>query len=352
MIEEMLTYYLPEYLHNRYLFAATIFLAFFILSRLTVYIIEKVVLALTRKTKTKIDDDLVEKTHGPISWLLIFIGFKIALEYLAFQNGVARFLNKTATSLIYIGIGIVVIAIVVVMINHWGRRIAKKTKSTMDDALIPLFRRTTRVVLLIILAIMVLDLWGVNITGLLAGVGIAGIAIGFAVKDSLANIFGGISIILDKTIHVGDKVQLSDGTLGVVEDVGIRATSIRTYDNEFVIVPNGSMSTMTIKNFNRPDLKQRVTVLFGVEYGSDPEKVKKLVLAEIKKMKDIMNDPAPDVRFSEMADFSLNMKAFFWVDDVSKAFPKKEEVTIRIYKLLNKHKIGIPFPTTTVHVKK
>jgi len=352
MIEEMLIYYIPEYLHSKYLFAAIIFLGFFILSRLTVYLVEKVVLALTSRTKTKIDDDLVEKTHGPISWLLIFVGFKIALEYLAFQNGFARFLDRTATSLIYIGVGIVIIAVVVVMINHWGRRIAKKTKSTMDDALIPLFRRTTRVALLIILAIMVLDLWGVNITGLLAGVGIAGIAIGFAIKDSLANIFGGISIILDKTIQVGDKVQLSDGTVGLVEDVGIRATSIKTYDNEFVIVPNGTLSTMTIKNFNRPDLKQRVTVLFGVEYGEDPENVKKLVLAEIKNMNEVMKDPEPAVVFSEMADFSLNMKAFFWVDNISKAFPKKEEATYRIYQLLNKHKIGIPFPTRTVHIKK
>ncbi|MBW2972044.1 mechanosensitive ion channel family protein [Candidatus Woesearchaeota archaeon] len=352
MIEEMLTYYLPAYLHNKYLFAAIIFLVFFAISKLFTYLVEKVVLVLTAKTKTKLDDELAARTRGPVSWLLIFIGFKIALEYLHIENGVAHFFDLTTTSLIYLGVGIVLTSVVSVLITHWGHRIAKKTKSSVDDALMPLFRKSMKVVILVLVAIMILDIWGVNVTGLLAGVGIAGIAIGFAVKDSLANIFGGVSLILDKSVNVGDKLQLSDGTLGVVEEVGIRATAIKTYDNELVIVPNGTMSTMTLKNFNRPDRKQRVTVLFGVEYGEDPDKVKKLVLAEITKMKEVLRDPEPSVRFSEMADFALNMKVFFWVDDISKAFDAKEEATIRIYKLLKKHRIGIPFPTQTVHVKK
>ncbi|MFC1741871.1 mechanosensitive ion channel family protein, partial [Nanoarchaeota archaeon] len=205
---------------------------------------------------------------------------------------------------------------------------------------------------MIVIAIMVLDLWGVNIAGLLAGVGIAGLAIGFAVKDSLSNIFGGISMILDKTINVGDKIKLDDGTVGVVHDVAIRATRIKTYDNEILVVPNGVMSNMKIKNYNQPDMTARVVIPFTVEYGTDPDKVKKLVLEEIKKFKDILKSPEPVVRFDEMADFALSMKAFFWVDDIGKVYPKKEEATRAIYKLLGKKKIGIPFPTQTLFVKK
>lgn len=352
MIEEMMTYYLPVWLHSGWIFAAMVFLAFFILSRLSVYIIGKVILAFTTRTKTKLDDMIVSKTNGPVSWLLIFIGIKISVKFLHYQNGFTDLIDKTTTSLIYIGAGILIISVVVVMIDFWGKRIARKTKSSMDDALVPLFRKTTRVVLLIILAIMVLDLWGVNVSGLLAGVGIAGIAIGFAVKDSLSNIFGGVSLILDKSLNVGDKIELDDGTVGLVHDVGIRATRVKTYDNEIIIVPNGMMSNMRIKNHNQPDKSARVVVPISIEYGADPEKAKKIALDEINKLKDILPEPAPSAILLELGNFSLNIKAFFWVDDISKVFPKKEEALIRIYKAYAKNKIGIPFPTQTLHVKK
>ena len=348
----MLSQYLPAYLHNKYLFAAIIFIVFFVISRLFVYLVAKVFMGLTSKTKTKFDDHLLQDTSGPISWLLIFIGVKIAMDYLDFQNGIAYFIETTTASLIYIGVAIVLIAVLVVFINHWGKRIAKKTKSTMDDALIPLFRRTTRVAVLIIVAIMVLDLWGVNVAGLLAGVGIAGIAIGFAVKDSLANIFGGVSLIVDKTIHVGDKIKLEDGTVGIVHDVAIRATRIKTFDNEILIVPNGKLSNMIIQNYHQPDLSARVPIIVGIEYGEDPEKAKKVALESLKGMRDIMKDPAPSAMFTEMGDFSLAIKVMFWVDSIDKVYPKKEEAMTRIYNAFNKKKIGIAFPSQTVYVKK
>jgi MscS family membrane protein len=352
MFEEIILSYLPPPFDNIYVVAGIIFIGFLILSKLFVYIAEKVILALTRKTKTNLDDMIVERTEHPISWLLIFIGLKIALEYLNLQNGFADFLSTASTSLIYISVGVVVVSVVVTLIDHWGKVFSRKTKSKMDDALVPLFRTTVKVIMVCLIGVMVLDLWGVNITGLLAGLGIAGLALGFAVKDSLANVFGGISLILDKTFNVGDKVELEDGTIGVVKDVGIRATRIRTYDNEAIIVPNGTLANMRIKNFHLPDVSARVSVAFGVEYGADPDKVKKIVLAEIKKMKDVMKDPEPFVKFDEMADSALNMKAFFWVDNLDKFYPKKEEATTRIYKLLNKHRIGIPFPQMDVHLKK
>ncbi|NQU79148.1 mechanosensitive ion channel [Candidatus Woesearchaeota archaeon] len=352
MIEELILSYLPVGFDNKYIVALIIFIMFVLVSKIFIYIVEKIILSLTLKTKTKLDDKLIERTNSPISWLLIFIGIRISLEYLKLENGFAHTLSTTALSLIYIATGIVIIAVVVTLIDFYGMRITKKTKSSVDDALVPLFRKTFKAVMFILLAVIVLDLWGVNITGLLAGLGIAGLAIGFAVKDSLSNIFGGISIILDKSVNVGEKIELSDGTVGIVEDVGIRATRIKTFDNEIVIVPNGAMSTMQIKNYNHPDMKARVVVPFSIEYGADPEKAKKVALAEIKKIKDILDDPKPSAILLEMADFSLNLKAFFWVDDISKVYTKREEALIRVYNAFEKNKIGIPFPTSTVHIKK
>jgi small-conductance mechanosensitive channel len=282
----------------------------------------------------------------------VFIGVKIAFEYLNYSNGFAWIVNNVILTLIYFAVALVIIAVLLATIDSWGKRIARKTKSSIDDALMPLFRTSTRVVVLLIVAIMVLAFWGVDVAGLLAGVGIAGIAIGFAVKDSLGNIFGGISLILDKTFNVGDRIGLDDGTIGIVKHVSLRSTRIHTFDNEYVTIPNGELAVSKIKNYNQPDRMMRVVVPFGVEYGAKPEKVKELVLKEIKSMKGILKDPAPSVVFTEMADFALNMKARFYVEDLDDAYGKKEEATTLIYNLLNKKKIGIPFPTSTVYVHK
>lgn len=352
MFEELISLYLPQSFENKYIIAAIVFIFFFVVSKIFVYVVRKFILAMTIKTKTNLDDELVSRTNWPISWLLIFIGAKIAFEYLDLKNGAAHYINLAALSLIYLAAGLVVASVVVTFIDFWGSKLAKKTKSSMDDALIPLLRRTTKVIIFVFIAIFVLDAWGVNVTGLLAGVGIAGIAIGFAVKDSLANIFGGVSLILDRTFHVGDKIELDDGTIGLVNDVGIRATRLKTFDNEMIIIPNGTLANMRIKNHNLPDPTARVVVLFGVEYGADPDKVKKIVVSELKKIKDVLTNPEPNVRFVSMADYSLSMKALFWVKDISNVDDKKEEATKAVYKALNKHKIGIPFPTRTVYVGK
>jgi MscS family membrane protein len=350
--ETMMFGVLPEPFSTKYIIAAIIFLVFLIASKAFVFIVERIVLAVTAKTKTKLDDMLVERTNKPMSWLLIFIGLRIALEYLDMQNVLSDVIYRGNNSLIYIGVGVVISAVLVTMIDHWGTKVAKKTKSTIDDALIPLFRKTVKFIVFIMIAIMVLDLWGINVAGILAGVGIAGLALGFAVKDSLANIFGGISLIIDKTFNVGDKVELDDGTVGVVKDVGVRATRIKTYDNEVIVIPNGFLANSRIKNHHLPDMQARVKIDFTIAYGEDPEKAKKVVLEEIKNIKDVLKDPKPFVKLNDMGDFSLNMSAFFWVDDLSKKFPKKEEATYKIYKLLSKKRIDIPFPTQTVYVKK
>jgi small-conductance mechanosensitive channel len=138
----------------------------------------------------------------------------------------------------------------------------------------------------------------------------------------------------------------------VVHDVAIRATRIKTYDNEILVEPNGVMSNMKIKNYNQPDRTARVPMLVGIEYGADPEKAKKVALESLKGMKEVMKDPAPSAMFTEMGDFSLTIKVMFWVDDISKVWPKREEAMTRIYKAFNKKKIGIAFPTQTVHVKR
>jgi len=159
-------------------------------------------------------------------------------------------------------------------------------------------------------------------------------------------------MILDKNFNIGDKVSLETGDIGTIEDIGLRSTKLKTYDNELIYIPNGSLANMRIRNYVRPNTKMRVVIKFGVEYGSDVDKVKEVVIGAIKKMKDVSSDPYMDAIFYEMGDSALLFNARFFVDDYSIAYKKKLEATQNIYEALNKAKIGIPFPQMDVHLKK
>jgi len=200
--------------------------------------------------------------------------------------------------------------------------------------------------------IWILSVWDVNIGPLLGGLGIAGLALSFALKDSLANVFGGLSLILDQAIKVGDRIQLESGEQGTVIDTGIRSTKIRTFNNEIITVPNGQLAVSRIQNFAKPDLSHRLVIDFGVDYESDVDLVRKTVLEVVKNMEGIMEDPMAEVLFLSMEDYYLKFSARFWVSNYEDGWDKKLEATDKIFKALKDAKIDIPFPIQTVNVKK
>lgn len=342
-----------SYINNDYLTALAILVAFYILSEIFLFITEKVILALAMKTKTEADDKIVHAAKKPLSLVLLMVGVKIAIYALhekAYFSVVLPWVGKITNVLIYIFLGYVVINTVQVLIEEWGSIWAKKTKSTIDDALLPLFRKTTKVVIWVIIVLFIFNEFNIDLKGILAGIGIAGVALGFAVKDSLANIFGGVSLLLDKAIKVGDVVQIDSGEKGIVTDVGLRSTRIRTWDNELILVPNGSLANAKLINERLPDLKLRLVIQFGVDYGTKHETVRRLVLKEIKKIKGVLKTPTPRVRFIDMGDSALLFKAYLWIQDPDIKMNVREQAVSNIYDILNRHRIGIPYPTRTVHI--
>lgn len=332
---------------------AFIFLVlFYLISRIALWFFEVVLLKIAMKTRTTLDDMIVHRLKGPLSWLLLLIGIKLAVKSLNMNPALYVPLNRIVDSLMIIGIVFAITKLINTILKHWGESWSQKTNSSIDDDLIPLIRKTINVVSVIISIIYILVIWGIEVGPFIASLGIAGIAIGFAVQDSLKNIFGGISLILDKSFKVGDAIELDGGTSGTVLDVGIRSTKIKNWDSEILIIPNGELANARIINWAKPELQARAKLNFGVQYGSDIEKVRKLVLGIIDNMDQILKEPAPYVRFDALGESSLNFIVYFWVSDYSTRFRLKDELLTNIYNALNKEKIGIPFPTRTVYLHK
>ncbi len=336
---------------NVYIRAFLTLVIFFVLSKIVVYISEKIFLRLAKKTKTKVDDLIVEKTNKPVSFLLLMIGIVIAIQQIGLKSNIEFTVERILVSVIIISVGIIVIKIVNIFIEEWGEAWASRTKSKQDDNIVRIAHKALNIVAVIIVFLYLFSHWGIEIGPMIASLGIAGIAIAFALQNTLGNIFGGISMIIDKSVRVGDVIQVDDVKSGIVTDVGLRSTKIRTWDNEILIFPNGQLSNSLIHNVALPNPQVRVVIPFGVAYGAKIEKVKKLILSEILKIKQVIKDPEPFVRFTEMADSSLNFKAYLWVDDWGHRVGVKEEGTTRIYNALNKAKINIPFPQMDIYIK-
>jgi MscS family membrane protein len=337
---------------NKYLISLIYLVLSFALIRFGAFILEKIILKLTVKTKTTLDDKIISKTAKPITILVLLFGIKIALNPLELAEDVAQLMHEIIISLVILVSAYIIYVIFDLVFAKAWKRVAMKANTKANEALIQLTQGTVKVILIILTILYLLSYWGIEIGPLLAGVGIGGIAIAFALQSSLANVFGGISIIMDKTIRVGDWIKLEDGTVGIILKIGLRSTKLKTFDNETIYVPNSNLSNSKVQNIAMPDPKSRVVIPFGVKYGSNIEKVKKVVLKEIKKVAHYVEEPEPSVKFLEMGDSALKFKAFFFVDSFENRFAAIDEANTRIYNALNKAGISIPFPQMDVHLKK
>ena len=307
-----------------------------------------ILLPWVHKSKTEVDDIMIRRVKRIATYLIPLIGLMIALTPLSLQTPIPQhaLFSLLAVLLMRSTIGLVE------ELSQWLKTTwVHRTQSTLDDALLPLMGKAIKVAVVLLGVLLILQRWEMEIAPMLGALGIGGLAIGLALNSSLSNIFGGIQLILDRSINVGDKVMLESGEVGVVQDIGLRSTKLRTYDNELISLPNSHLSNARVKNFTRPDISIRVTVNFGVAYGSDVARVKELVLGAISNLDDILQEPGPQVLFLDMSNFSLDMTARVWVDNYDKQFAKKLEMTELVYNTLNKNDIEIPFPTHTVYMK-
>jgi len=334
-------------LDNKYIVSVIIILLVGVLGKLLMLIFSQYLVRFASKTKNKFDDMIFEHTKRPLLYLLIAYGIKLAFLNL----GINGIVNKILASVMAIVFLYAILCGIDIVIETWAVTFSKKTKTKVDDVLLPLFQKVTKVLFVVVGILWILKIWNIDITPYLAGVGISGIILGLALQDSLKNVFGGVSLLLDKTFLVGDKVQLESGEVGTIHDIGLRSTKIVNFDNQVIYVPNGYIANSRVLNYARPDPKVRTSVLFGVEYGTEIEEVHKIVMKILTEMKGVMSDPAPTVQFTEMADFALKFKANFWVENWNQAYDKKLEATEKIYNTLRKAKIVIPFPTQTVYLK-
>ena len=239
-----------------------------------------------------------------------------------------------------------------------GRWIIKKlsklvdkvsTKQKMDSTLKGFLGNVLNVLLYIFLIVVIINIVGAKSVSLAALIGSAGLAVGLAVKDNLSNFAGGVMLLFNKPFKVGDYIEVQSQA-GTVRNIGILYTMLTTSDFKTIYIPNGPLSTGTIVNISRQP-RRRVEIVVSLEYGTDVEVAKNLLLEIANNHPKVFKDPAPFARMAVMGDNSIDFKLRVWArssDFWDVTFDLNEE----IYKQVNEKGLSIPFPQLTLHVEK
>lgn len=212
----------------------------------------------------------------------------------------------------------------------------------VDAGLQNLLLKSYRVVAILLIVIIVMAQLGVDVTALLAGLSIAGIALGFAARDSLENFISGVTILIDEPFVVGDYIEVND-TYGQVDEITLRSTRMRTVRNEIMVLPNSFMISNQLINHTKRNTV-RVDIGFGIAYDEYPSEAREVVLALFEEDDRVIPNPGPTVVVTKMADSSVDMMLRFFVKDPSKEVPMRWEYTEKVREALRDAEIEIPFP--------
>jgi small-conductance mechanosensitive channel len=315
-------------------------------------VVLRLIASLARRTPVKIDNDIVDALRRPIFWTLIFIG--VALAHRAWVREPPE--GKTLLTRVLVTLAVwywmkALMRVSDVILDALARRARDYT--WIEPRSLPLYEISAKLVVVGAAVYMVMATWNIDVSAWLASAGIVGIAVGFAARDTLANLFAGIFILADAPYKLGDFIVLDSGERGRVTDIGIRSTRLLTRDDIEITLPNAVIANAKISNeTGGPYKKTRVRVTVGVAYGSDIDQVREVLTTVLAECEYVESHPEPQVRFRTMGDSSLVFQVRGWVAEPVLIGRTVDALNTAIYKRFAETGIEIPFPQRVVHLKK
>ena len=328
--------------------AIVIVVAFAILAWLADFLINRVLTALVRKSKFRLDDQILEIVHRPVWISVVLVGAIAAVQWISPRPPFTFILTALLQSLLVViwafAINRVILRIMEDLISHW-RQVGRE-----GSEIIGLVGNVTRILVLAGGIFLLLSMWKINITPLLASAGIAGVAVALAAKETLSNFFGGVTVLLDQPYKVGDYIVLDSGERGEVVNIGLRSTRILTRDDVQISIPNAIITNTKVINESAPEPRFRVRIKVGVAYGSDVDQVEEILLNVARNNPHLSDQPEPRVRFRDFGDSSLDFELLCWAHQPQDKGIIIHELNREIYKSFAQTGIVIPFPQRDVHV--
>jgi small-conductance mechanosensitive channel len=288
-----------------------------------------------------------------LRWLLLLVLLNVAIQRLLF---IPDYLRTWILDLLYVG-GIVLMTIVLWRLMDLSVAYYRSTQTDprrlveIDPALV-LLMRIGRVFLVVLAASLLLTRFGINVAALTAALGIGGLALSLAARDTIADAISGVIILFDRPFRVGDRIEIQElGTWGDVVEIGLRTTRIRTRDNRMVIVPNSTINNNQIVNYSYPDPRYRIETRVGVAYGSDIEHVRQVITDAVRGVDGVLAEKPVQVLYDEMGDFAMWFRVRWWIESYADTRIMDDRVHTALQHAMDAAGIVSPFPTQTIRLE-
>jgi len=306
---------------------------------------------LTMRTETDVDDRLLALMVGPVR-LLISVGvFNAGLQFLWLSVPAREFTQETSKFIVIAGVAWFVLRVIDLFATISKERFNRRGQSGAAH-LVPLGARAIKVAVVLMTILATLDTFGFDVTAIIAGLGVGGLAVALAAQKTVENIFGGVSVLIDQPVRPGDFCKFGD-RVGTVEDIGLRSTRIRTLDRTVVAVPNADFSTMQLENFAKRDRIRLINTL-GLRYETTPDQLRHVIaglrgilLAHPK----VLPDPLR-VRLVGFGAYSIDLEMFAYVDtmDFDEFLAVREDIFLRVMDVVAASGSGFAFPSSTTYL--
>ncbi|MFI2433197.1 mechanosensitive ion channel family protein [Streptomyces sp. NPDC018693] len=299
-----------------------------------------------KRTRWNGDDVIVDALRTVVPWAAIAGGAAAAGAVLPLTRGVQHTVNQSLTVLLIVVVTVSAARVVAGLVQT----VTQSRSGVAGSATI--FVNITRILVLAIGFLVVLQTLGVSIAPLLTALGVGGLAVALALQDTLANLFAGIHILASKTVQPGDYIRLSSGEEGYVEDINWRQTTVRALSNNLIVIPNGQLAKANMTNFMRPEHQMTILVQAGVAYDSDLDRVEKVTMEVVSEVMTEITGAVPDhepaVRFHTFGDSRIGFTVILGVGEFSDQYRIKHEFIKRLHRRFRAEGIRIPAPARNV----
>ena len=341
--------YLTIFGNNPHLQALLVIVGSLVLAKITDIVVGRLLLSLTSRTKTDLDDEIIKLLHRPLFSTVALLGLTIALQ-IELTGQWEAFAKPIMTCLIVLVWMIFALRLSTLVLGRMSRD--QVSFSLIQPATLPLFDIGLKLVFIALGSYSILLAWNINIGAWLASAGIFGLAIGLAAQETLSNLFAGVSILADSPYKIGDYIILDNAERGEVTKIGLRSSRILTRDNIEVTVPNSAIANSTIVNESGgPSLRRRLKVPVGVAYGTDAKRIEEILLQVAAQEKGVCSTPAPNVRFVTFGASSLDFELRCWIPEPALRGSILSGLNHATYEALNQAGVEIPFPQQDIYLK-
>lgn len=323
-----------------------------VIDRVSRFFLTKLILARLKTKHLKLNSKEAQKIKFPFGILTISIVWFVGIHLLEFNDSTLSIMVRLGHILFAISLTWVM-GQIVTLVSEYFAQIADQTENKLDDILIPMLTKAARVFVYCIGAVFVAHSLTIDVTNIVAGLGIGGLAFALAAKDTLSNLFGSVTVVLDRPFHIGDWVKIGNDIEGTVVQVGFRSTRIRTFYDSIITIPNNQLTNVHIDNMNQRQYRRYLTHV-TVQYDTSPEKIeaycegiRKIIASYETTRKDYFN-----VYLNNMSSSSLDIlvQVYWIVPDYAAECSERHRLLVDIIRLANELDIDFAFPTRTLHL--